>query len=44
MAYGIFLEIFQGNFVPGRTADLYDTIANSLGVICIYLGHFFITD
>lgn len=42
MAYGILLEIFQGNFVPGRTADLYDTIANSLGVICVYLGHFFI--
>ena len=44
IVYGILLEFFQGNFVPGRTADLYDTIANSLGVICVYLGHFFIKD
>lgn len=32
--YGGLLEIMQGAFFAGRSADLYDFIANAFGAIC----------
>jgi VanZ family protein len=32
--YGGLLEIMQGAFFEGRSADIYDFVANSFGAIC----------
>lgn len=33
LLYGIILEIIQGQFLPSRTFDYYDIIANTFGCI-----------
>lgn len=36
-ASGILIEWIQGNCIPGRFADPYDVLANSLGLLTAYL-------
>lgn len=31
--YGIVIEVIQGNYTPDREADIYDVLANTIGVI-----------
>ena len=40
--YGIIIEVLQGKFTVSREADVYDVLANSLGVFVAYLGFPFI--
>jgi VanZ family protein len=40
--YGIIIEVLQGEFTVSREADVYDVLANSLGVFVAYLGFPFI--
>jgi VanZ family protein len=40
--YGIVIEILQASFTSNREADVYDVLANSLGVITAYFGFPFI--
>ncbi|MDP3352649.1 MAG: VanZ family protein [Flavobacteriaceae bacterium] len=37
--YGIIIEVVQGNYTPSREADIYDVLANTIGII-IGLGIF----
>jgi VanZ family protein len=39
VAYGGSLEIIQGTWCVGRTADIYDFIANSFGVLIAVLSY-----
>lgn len=34
---GVLLEVMQGLMAGGRTADIYDAIANALGVLTAYI-------
>jgi VanZ family protein len=34
--YGIIIEVIQGNYTPSREADIYDVLANTIGVIIGY--------
>ena len=36
VCYGIILELIQDSFVKNRTADLFDGIANAIGVMSAY--------
>lgn len=40
--YGIIIEVLQDKFTVSREADIYDVLANSLGVFSAYLGFNFI--
>lgn len=31
--YGIIIEVIQGNYTPNREADIYDVLANTIGII-----------
>lgn len=31
--YGIVIEVIQGKYVPNRAGDIYDVLANTIGVI-----------
>jgi len=31
--WGIIIEFIQGNFIPGRSGDVFDALANSIGAI-----------
>jgi VanZ family protein len=42
VVYGIIIEVLQGKFTVSREADVYDVLANSLGVFVAYLGFPFI--
>lgn len=37
ITYGGIIEIVQHQFVTGRTGDVFDLIANILGVLAVYL-------
>ena len=37
VSYGIVIEVLQSSFTLTRKADLYDVIANTIGVICAVL-------
>ncbi len=36
-AYGIIIEVLQGSLVETRTADIYDVLANGLGILTAVL-------
>jgi len=42
VVYGILIEVLQGKFTVSREADVYDVLANSLGVFAAYLEYSFI--
>lgn len=42
LCYGAVLEFFQGWYFPGRSADLFDWIADAAGVICGTIIYFLI--
>jgi len=38
-SFGLFIEYLQGNFIPNRYFDVYDLIANIIGVIVGLTAH-----
>ncbi|MEZ4798106.1 MAG: VanZ family protein [Flavobacteriaceae bacterium] len=37
ITYGIILEVLQGTLTVGRTLDMYDVLANCIGVVIILI-------